>query len=222
MDQHEALVLFIEKRTLCTMHGICMQRGFKLIIVDITVFSKFRGVCQCLFALLPFNETSVFRDNILTLRRNHRDSCRHYAMFVSLLSWTQLELYILYFYCLVSLLSSYSSKWRKCAGPLLPLWSDLWSFGVSLSVHWLCWTFQHPLLLHFTCGKQLPWVFPDLCWMVGGSGWCLSEKRFKALAGHFIFFNVSEKWEKPLWSGDRGIQSSLGLKWSFGPLEVCL
>lgn len=143
------------------------------------------------------SETKSF--SIFMLRRNHRDSCLHYAMFVSLLSWTLLELYILYFYCLVSLLSSYSSKWRKCAGPLLPLWSDLWSFGVSLSVHWLCWTFQHPPLLHFTCGKQLSWVFPDLRWMVGGSGLCLSENRFKTFGWSLHFLNVSEKWEEPLW-----------------------
>lgn len=61
-------------------------------------------------------------------------------------------------------------EWRKCAGSLLPLWSNIRSAGVPVSVYWLCRTLQCPFLFHLTCCKQLPRVLPDLCWMVGVKG----------------------------------------------------
>lgn len=58
-------------------------------------------------------------------------------------------------------------EWRKCAGSLLPLWSDIRPTGVPVSVYWLCRPLQRPFLFHLPRCQQLPRVLPDLCWVVG-------------------------------------------------------
>lgn len=75
-------------------------------------------------------------------------------------------------------------EWRKCAGSLLPLWSNIWSAGVPVSIYWLCWTLQCPFLFHLSRCQQLPRVLPDLCWMVG-----VKELLYQAWFTHSTMVN---------------------------------
>lgn len=95
---------------------------------------------------------------------------------------------------LLSLSFSYDCpEWRKCASSLLPLWSNIRSARVPVSVYWFCWTLQCPFLFHLTCCQQLPWVLPDLCRMVGVKG-LLHQPQFTHSAMVNRYMQVISTW----------------------------
>lgn len=124
MDQREALVLFPEKREL-------LHKAWKMYELN-------NCGHNCLFLCLLYcqlmkplcSETIYFR--IFMLRRSHRGSCLHYAMFVSFLNWTLLELYIFFFYCTFLKLLQFEME-GTCWSLATPLeWSMIfWSVSIS-------------------------------------------------------------------------------------------